>query len=98
VGVLTCLQPITVNPASVSAVMNGRVNLAGTPVAFNVQDGAPNPDLLVSAIISGGAPSHLIKTGAGTLNLSGANTYSGVTYLDQARWWPVRPRPWARRR
>src|SRR5262249_2243451 len=40
-----------------------------------------NPDLIVSATISGGAQVPLTKAGGGTLLLSGTNTYQGATRL-----------------
>ncbi len=43
--------------------------------------GFEQPDLNITAVISGGAGYGLQRTGAGNLELSGANTYSGPTNL-----------------
>ncbi|MBX3426135.1 MAG: autotransporter-associated beta strand repeat-containing protein [Pirellulales bacterium] len=55
---------------------SGRVDLGGEMRTFNVANGAAAVDLTISApVINGG----LTKTGAGTLALTGANTYAGDT-------------------
>jgi fibronectin-binding autotransporter adhesin len=62
-----------------TAVMRLRDSTSGT---FNVADGAAAVDLEVNApIIHQNAVSGITKTGAGTLRLSGANTYGGLTRL-----------------
>jgi autotransporter-associated beta strand protein len=58
----------------------GRVDLGGAARTIDVADGSPANDLTISVpVINGG----LTKTGAGTLVLSGANTYAGDTVLEQ---------------
>ncbi len=63
------------------------VNNAGRPLTFDVQDvtGAPSADLTVSGSIGNlagypGMP--IVKTGAGTLVFSGANTFIGTTTVN----------------
>jgi autotransporter-associated beta strand protein len=82
-GQLAIHQSLTANAASVTAYLNGNLNLPGfSPLFFNVDHGLADPDLLVNANILGGAPD-LIKQGPGTMRLSGNNTYTGVTVADQ---------------
>jgi autotransporter-associated beta strand protein len=79
---------VTINPlADAAAVIAngtgtgtpGRVDLGGAVRAFNVGNGFADADLTVSTpIINGG----LTKQGAGTLALTGANTYSGDTSVE----------------
>jgi autotransporter-associated beta strand protein len=60
--------------------LTGRVDLGGSNRTFNVADGTAANDLSISVpVLNGG----LTKTGAGTLVLSGANTYGGDTAVEQ---------------
>lgn len=62
------------------AGLTGRVDLGGANRSINVADGTAANDLSISVpVINGG----LTKTGAGTLVLSGANTYAGDTVVEQ---------------
>jgi fibronectin-binding autotransporter adhesin len=54
-----------------------RVNLVGAPRTFNVTDGPGAVDLNVTGTLIGNGG--LTKSGAGTMVLSGANTYTGST-------------------
>jgi autotransporter-associated beta strand protein len=54
----------------------GLVDLAGALVSFNIGAGSAAEQVVISAPISG---TELQKTGAGGLELTGANTYSGPT-------------------
>ena len=61
----------------------GRFQLGNTTLT----SGSLNTDTTVSGLIvnggiSGGSPGSLAKVGAGTLTLTGANTYSGVTTVS----------------
>jgi len=69
-----------------SAVIGGRIRMRPdngyTGISFNVADGAAAADLLVSAAVtesSGGMG--ITKSGAGTMVLSGANSYTGGTTI-----------------
>ncbi len=63
-----------------TAVIAGDLNLGTGTRTFNVADSTAAVDLQVSAVTAGTAT--LAKTGAGTLELTGANTYSGGTSLS----------------
>ena len=57
----------------------GTVDLNGGTRTFTINDGSAATDLLISAPIINGA---LSKAGAGTLRLSGTNTYTGNTSIQ----------------
>src|ERR1035438_9410880 len=74
--------------SSSTATINGVLGLApGLPpsgdAVINVGAGstASGVDLLVNAVAIGGAP-YLDKQGAGTMSLTAANTFTGVTLLE----------------
>jgi autotransporter-associated beta strand protein len=76
---------LTTNASSNSAIISGRVNLRNdnqySNWSVNVADGAAASDLLVSAAVTGGGV-NITKSGAGTMVLSGANTFSGATSIN----------------
>ncbi len=75
-GTLRVNGEIKTTGASNTASIGGRLDMGTTTGTFNVQDdGSADVDLDVSAIVSGSAG--LWKSGAGTLQLSGANTFTG---------------------
>lgn len=56
---------------------------AGGNRTFNIGNGAAATDLkITAALLDGSGASGLVKTGAGTLALAGANTYSGNTAVN----------------
>jgi autotransporter-associated beta strand protein len=74
---------ITPQPATGSANISGLLDLGVdcTIIATN--------DLNISAVVEGNA--NLIKNGPGNLHLQGANTYSGLTVIQQGLLWAENP-------
>lgn len=68
---------VSVAHATKSSVINAPVNNGNGAVTFNVGDGAVAVDLSATGNLVG--PSTYTKTGAGTMVLSGNNSYSGGT-------------------
>jgi autotransporter-associated beta strand protein len=82
-GTLTLGGDVTGNVAATSATISGNLALsefAGTIRTFTIADGAAALDMDVSAVVSGA--DDLTKAGTGTMVLSGANTYTGVTTVS----------------
>lgn len=78
----------TLASATTSTIAGTKINLRQNDgVTFNVAQGttASGYDLEISSVISSAAGfnnNNLIKTGAGTMRLQGANTYSGTTTIS----------------
>jgi len=81
---------VAVTGSTTSTISGSGIGLGAAAVAsttFNVADGAAATDLLVSGVLRDGPgptwpnsqTSSLVKTGAGTMVLTGTNTYSGET-------------------
>ena len=70
-----------------SAIISGRINLRGdggyTSAVFNVDDGSAVTDLLVSAAITQSSTVGITKNGAGTMELTGTNSYTGTTTVNE---------------
>ena len=91
-GIIALHGPVNVNGGAVTSTINttgGGVLLvgptAGTATEFNVADGAAAVDLLVSGNLVHkpfGDSEKLLKTGAGTMVLSGTNSYQGDTTVS----------------
>ncbi len=69
----------TLASASTATISVGTFAL-NSPAVFNVADGAAATDLLVTSKMSGA--STLTKNGVGLMQLSGTNTYTGVTSIN----------------
>ena len=79
-GTLT-IGSLTTNAANNSAfISTGTLSLGGGDRVFTIADGAATYDLDISAVISNA--NSLQSAGAGTLRLSGTNTYGGFTFLQ----------------
>ncbi len=86
-GQLNPQNSVVTNAASTTATISGNFDIHSVnPVILTVAQGTvPNggPDLAISAVINpGGFTRSLQKNGAGTLGLSGANTYTGGTTIN----------------
>lgn len=75
--------------ATTSNISGTKINLRQNGgVTFNVADGASATDLLVSSVISNSAgftDNNLKKTGAGTMQISAANSFSTAIEVQQGR-------------
>jgi autotransporter-associated beta strand protein len=78
-GTLTLGGDITTLSSGTTASISGQLSLGSVTRTFSVAGGSASPDLLISAVISGGPGAGITKTGTGQLTLSGANTYTGLT-------------------
>ncbi len=58
------------------------INLNNAVRTVQVDDGAAAVDGILSGVLSGGGSGALVKTGAGTLALTNANTYGGGTTVE----------------
>ncbi len=78
-GTLTLNGDVTVTSGAAPIDITGKLNLGSATRIFDITNGAADPDLTISAVISGAGG--LTKAGAGSLRLSGseANTYTGTT-------------------
>ena len=75
---------ITTNAGSGQSTISARLVIRGGPLVFNVADDAAATDLLVSGVILSTADgTGITKTGAGTMVLTGSNTYTGNTGVQQ---------------
>lgn len=83
-GQFAIYAPLTVNPSSSSAVINGYLGLPpGADRVFIVGDGAMDCDLVVNAVVFGSPNAYFIKQGAGTMCLANANSYDAITLLEE---------------
>lgn len=71
---------ITTNADAAVATISGNLSSTAWATHFVVADGAAASDLDLSANFSG--TSNLVKSGAGTMTLSGGNSYTGTTTID----------------
>ena len=82
---LTIAGNITVNNTGTGAsgaVLSSPLNLGAANRTITVaDDGTSAIDLTISGVISGGANIGFTKTGAGTMVLSGSNTYTGTSTI-----------------
>lgn len=74
---------VTVNPATATASISGKLGLPSGYREFRVARGNVIPEFYVGATILG--PGHLHKTGSGEMVLAGGNTYNGLTLLEAGR-------------
>ena len=67
------------NSANRMVTVTNAINFGGGNREVRVANGSATLDATISGILSNGG---LIKTGEGTLNISGANTYTGTTEIQ----------------
>ncbi len=74
----------TLASATTSTISLPSMNLRQNDTVFTTADGAAATDLLISSNLGNGSVGNhnLIKTGAGTMVLTGTNTYSGTTQVN----------------
>jgi fibronectin-binding autotransporter adhesin len=75
-------------PSANPSTLSGAISFYpghGTPILdITVADGSAEIDLLISGVIANGVgPGSVIKSGAGTLVLTGANSYTGPTTINE---------------
>lgn len=73
---------ITTNASSTASTISGKLALGAYSHTFTVADGSAANDLDISAAISGSGANNLVKEGAGTLQLSGNNTFTGSLAIN----------------
>jgi autotransporter-associated beta strand protein len=81
-GVLTLTKNL-IHTAGGTATISANLELTSGSHEFRIEDSTNAADLTISGTISGAGV--LNKTSAGTLVLSGANTYTGTTILNAGR-------------
>ena len=64
-----------------TAIISGSVDQGAATITYNIADGTADNDMEISGEINGSG--QLIKTGAGTLLLTGSNPYTGTTMINQ---------------
>lgn len=79
-GTLSITGNVVTNAHTGVATISGNLGLLSATRTFTLADGVANPDLSISAVITG--TGGLTKAGAGTLTLAGNNTYTGVTTVS----------------
>ncbi|WP_113956606.1 beta strand repeat-containing protein [Roseimicrobium gellanilyticum] len=87
-GTLTLLGNVTYDAANnpQGGTISGNLALGGASRTFTVGDSTTaTNDLTVSAVVSSAGTGSIVKTGLGTMVLSGNNTYTGTTTVSQGR-------------
>jgi len=83
-GTLTLGGAVALNvngSGAVGSTISGNLALGGVTRTFTVNNGTATNDLTISAVISDGIAG-ITTAGAGTLSLSGTNTYAGLTTVS----------------
>lgn len=89
-GMLFLAGNLTTLSDNNTAFIEGRLSLGGGSRTFTVNSGPPSADLRINAVISGDAANiftnpGITKNGAGTLELTGTNTYNGITTINDGQ-------------
>ncbi len=80
-GSLKINTAVTSGANSTSATFSGNVLVGSPSTELNIADGTAKSDLVISATVAGSGG--LLKTGAGTLALTGDLTYTGATKVSE---------------
>ena len=88
---LTIVNGVTTNASSQTAVIEElNLGMSANGFTFNIADGAADQDLRIDGIVQNGigftaanSADSMVKTGTGTMVLTNANSYQGVTSIDQ---------------
>ena len=72
----------TGNVAGGAIISGGAAITPGSGAELVIRTDGPNDTLTINTPITANGTNALTKSGAGTLNLYGANTYTGQTYVD----------------
>jgi autotransporter-associated beta strand protein len=81
-GVIRLGGNLVAGASATTASISGLLNLNGQNLGISVGDGPLASDLVISAVINNGGVN---KLGAGTLELTGNNTYAGPTTVSSGR-------------
>ena len=85
-GTLGLKGNLTANAATTTASISGKLSLEGATRTLKASNGGSAVDLLISAVVNDGpGAAGIIKTGDGNLQLNAANTYSGLTTINEGR-------------
>jgi autotransporter-associated beta strand protein len=71
---------VTAQPSGNTAVISGHLAMSYSPTFFYISNGVAQPALRVDAAVSG---VKLYKDGQGVMQLTGANTYTGDTAVEE---------------
>jgi fibronectin-binding autotransporter adhesin len=75
-GTLSLNGSVSSQASATAATISGNLNLGNATRTFSVADGGVTPDMVVTANVTGSGG--INKTGNGSLQLSGLNTFSGT--------------------
>ncbi|MBX2893854.1 MAG: autotransporter-associated beta strand repeat-containing protein [Cyclobacteriaceae bacterium] len=79
-GTLNLAGDVITNISATTASIAAPVALGASNRTLTIADGAANPDLIISSVISGTGA--LTKNGAGTITISASNTFTGGVTLN----------------
>jgi len=76
------LRNVTTGGSARSSIESLTITIGGGANAFTVNDAVAGTDLLVSAAVLANGTAGIAKAGAGTMELTGSNTYTGGTTIS----------------
>jgi autotransporter-associated beta strand protein len=81
-GTLTLGGNITANTSNTQSIISGNLDLGGATRTISIGGGTPDPDLIISANISGTGAGLTFTGGITGAELRGNNTYDGLTLIS----------------